>query len=164
MFKWFQSFSFFFAFAVKWQLNLLSQGGSKMRRSSLLLEFPVLLLVLSLAGASHADEFDNLRFKWGVFLNGGTNLNLADPAIASRVSAIGNGANSNWKSMSRSAGRTHLWPDAARLNQSEDITTCYSRLRSMALGWATRGQCGFQQLDIGGGHRQCARLDEHQSL
>jgi hyaluronate lyase len=86
-----------------------------------------------------ADEFDDLRLKWRDILTGGTNLNLADPVVQSRLAGVASTANSYWSTLNTAPGRTNLWADAARPDQSEDITTCYNRLRAMALAWATRG-------------------------
>jgi len=99
---------------------------------------PFLLLCLPVASA-RADEFDDLRLKWRDLLTGGTNLNLADALVQSRLASIASAANGFWSTLNTSPGRTNLWADAARPNESEDITTCYNRLRAMALAWATRG-------------------------
>lgn len=103
----------------------------------------VAFLLLSLVAAAQADEFDTLRLKWRDLLTGGTNLNLADPAVKSRLGNIADAATSYWNSMDKSPSRTHLWSDAARTNKSADIGTSYDRLRAMALAWGTRG-CALQ--------------------
>lgn len=86
-----------------------------------------------------ADEFDTLRLKWVDMLTGGTSYNPSDAAFASAVTSITNTANTYWSSLNKSADRPHLWSDAARTNVSADINTNYSRLRSMALAYATTG-------------------------
>ena len=100
-------------------------------------------LCLLWTDAVRADEFDDLRLRWRDMLTGGTNLDLGDTLVKSRLSSIAGAANSSWATLNTNAGRTNLWSDAARLDQSEDITTCYSRLRAMALAWSTRG-CSLQ--------------------
>ncbi len=95
-----------------------------------------------------ADDFDTLRLEWRDFTTGGTNLNLADPYIASRVSGAGSSANSYWSSMNKAAGRTYLWSDAASTTISADITTCYSRLSAMAQGWATIGSAVYSNASL----------------
>lgn len=104
-----------------------------------------LVVLLCLAGmwAASADEFDDLRVKWCDLLTGGTNLDLGDAVVQSRLAGIASTANAYWSSLNTSPSRTYLWSDAARTNQSEDITTSYNRLRAMALAWATRG-CSLQ--------------------
>lgn len=92
-----------------------------------------------LTGAVHADEYDDLRLKWRDALTGGTNLPLADSIVQSRLASIASTAQGFWSTLNTSPTRTNLWADAARPNESEDITTCYNRLRAMALAWATRG-------------------------
>lgn len=104
---------------------------------------PLALLAATLLGPGtspgRADEFDRLRLRWHEFLTGGPGLDLADADVVSRVNSIANNANSRWSSMIKTNDRTCLWADAARTNQSEDITTSYLRLKQMALGWATLG-------------------------
>jgi len=96
-------------------------------------------LCVVFAGTLRADEFDDLRLRWRDMLTGGTNLDLGDAVVQSRLNSIANTANYNWSTLDTSPSRTYLWADAARTNQSEDISSCYSRLRAMALAWATRG-------------------------
>ena len=88
---------------------------------------------------SRADEFDTLRQKWVDMQTGGSAYNLADPAIAAAVASVTNSANSSWSSLNKAAGRTSLWSDAASTTISADLNTNYSRLRSMALAYATTG-------------------------
>lgn len=98
----------------------------------------VVLATLPVA-AVRADEFDTLRLKWVEMLTGGTSYNPADPAIATAITSVANAANTQWTSMDKSPARTALWGDAASRTISADINTNYSRLRTMALGYATVG-------------------------
>ena len=91
------------------------------------------------AAILRADDFDTLITGWATFVTGGTNINLADSVIASRVSGAANSANSYWSSLDKTAARTYLWSDAASTTVSADITTCYSRLSAMAQGYAQTG-------------------------
>jgi hyaluronate lyase len=86
-----------------------------------------------------ADDFETLINGWAAFATGGTNINLSDPVIASRVSSAVSAANSQWSSLNKATNRTYLWNDAASTTVSADITTCYSRLSTMAQGWAMSG-------------------------
>lgn len=89
--------------------------------------------------AAHADEFDTLRQKWADMLTGGANLNRSDATTAAAITSVTNTANSWWNSLNKSAARTSLWSDAASTTDSSDISTNFSRLRAMALAYATTG-------------------------
>ena len=111
----------------------------------------VLGLVAALAWlvcAARGDDFDTLRLAWRDFVTGGTNLNLADSYIASRVAGAGSTANSYWSSMTKTTGRTNLWTDAASTTVSADLTTCYNRLSAMAQGWATAGSSVYSNASL----------------
>jgi len=79
----------------------MSSGVTHLRWSPGLLFLAPLLAAGSLV---RADEFDDLRIKWRDILTGGTNLDLGDPVVQSRIASI--------------AGRTNLWADAAGPTQS----------------------------------------------
>ncbi len=100
------------------------------------------ILVLMVAGGVRADEFDVLRLKWKD-LTTGAGYDTADSDVKSRLSSIANAATNAWSSMDKSPARTNLWSDAASTTVSAHLTTCYGRLRSMALGYATTG-CSLQ--------------------
>ena len=101
-----------------------------------------LATVLFLAALSTArlaaDDYDTLRLKWRDII-AGTGYDTADPDVAARLTSIANAANSNWASMDKSPTRTKLWTDLASTTISSHITSSYSRLRAMALAWATPG-------------------------
>ena len=78
-----------------------------------------------------------LRQKWGEILVGGTNLNVADPAITSAIAKYSNSGSNYWSSMNKSVSRTYLWSDAASSNNSSHITTSFNRLGLMAMAYAT---------------------------
>lgn len=98
-----------------------------------------ILLLAGFTPAAQADEFDTLREKWVDLLTGGNSYNTADPAIATAIASVTNTANSYWSSLNKSAARTSLWSDAASTTISADLNTHYSRLRSLALAYATTG-------------------------
>ncbi len=85
------------------------------------------------------DDFDSLRLKWKDQLTGGTNYNLSNALVKSRLQSITNSAQSYWNSMDKSPTRTYLWSDLTSTTVSAQIVTAYSRLRAMALGYASYG-------------------------
>lgn len=89
-----------------------------------------------------ADEFDVLRQSWKDMTTG-TGYDTADPDVASRLRSISSTASNYWAGMDKSPTRTYLWSDAASTTVSADLTTTYSRLRAMALAYATEG-CTLQ--------------------
>ena len=96
-----------------------------------------------------ADDFTSLRLAWAGYLTGGTNLNLSDPVVSSRVATIGSSANSYWSSMNKSVNRTYLWSNAAGWSSSSaDITTSYYRLSVMAQGWGTKGSSVYSNATL----------------
>ena len=99
-------------------------------------------LLLLLVSAIHADEYDDLRLKWRNIIVG-SGYDTQDPDVISRLSSIANAANSQWTSMDKTPGRTFLWSDLASTTESSHITSSYSRLRAMALAYATPG-CSLQ--------------------
>jgi hyaluronate lyase len=110
-----------------------------MAKAAVSLFFWLTIASCFLPAVVRADEYDDLRLKWRNELTGGTNLPLADPIVQSRLASIAGAPLGFWPTLNTSSTRTSLWADAARSNESEDITTCYDRLRAMALAWATRG-------------------------
>lgn len=85
-----------------------------------------------------ADEFDDLRLKWRDIIVG-AGYDPADPQAASRLNSIANSANSAWNSLDKSPDRTFLWSDTASATISSHVSNAYSRLRNMALAYATPG-------------------------
>ena len=107
--------------------------------SSPAVRFLSALLSLGLAAlVARADAYDDLRQKWRD-LNTGAGYDPAASDVKSRLSSVANSANGYWSSMDKSAARSNLWSDAASTTVSAHLTTCYSRLRSMALAYATVG-------------------------
>lgn len=89
-----------------------------------------------------ADEYDTLRQKWfDTIVGAGYDIN--DPSNASKLTSIANAANTQWTNMNKSPTRTYLWSDAASTTTSSHLTTCFSRLRAMALAYAAPG-CSLQ--------------------
>lgn len=99
----------------------------------------VLFVTAMLLGFSaRADEYDTLRQRWKDMIVG-TGYDTNDATVTSQLSSIASSANGYWSNLNKSASRTYLWSDAASTSVSAHITTAYSRLRSMALAYATPG-------------------------
>ena len=98
----------------------------------------LLALALCIPSAARADEFDVLRQKWKDITTG-AGYDTSDTDVKARLSSVASSANSSWSSMDKSPSRSNLWSDAASTNVSAHITTCYGRLRNMALAYATAG-------------------------
>ncbi|MDF2938979.1 MAG: hypothetical protein K0Q90_4352 [Paenibacillaceae bacterium] len=102
----------------------------------------VIVLLVGLIGpiltktAYAADEFDTMREKWKEQLAGGTGYSTSDPDIAAQVAEITAKAQANWGSMSKTPG-AYLWSDLASTTSSAQITSGYTRLKEMALAYAT---------------------------
>ena len=95
-------------------------------------------MLLCFIPSVHADEFDDLRLKWRDSLIG-TGYDIADTNVISRLNSIASTANTHWASLDKTPARTFLWSDLASTTDSSHITDSYSRLRDMALAYATPG-------------------------
>ncbi len=89
--------------------------------------------------AARADEFDTLRQKWADMLTGGAEIKAADAAMAAAITSLTNTANTHWAALNKGGTRTALWADAASTTDSSHLSTNFSRLRAMALAYATVG-------------------------
>ncbi len=99
----------------------------------------LLAFAAGLAAGARADEFDLLRAKWAGMLTGGPGINLSDARTAAVVASLTTAANTHWTSLDQSPARPHLWADAASTTRSAHLSTNFSRLRAMALAYATTG-------------------------
>jgi hyaluronate lyase len=99
-----------------------------------------LLLAAILATSLRADPFDDLRLKRYAMLTGGAGIDYSLPQIHARLSGIESSARGYWRTLQKDPGRETLWPDLASAASSAQITSAWSRLKAMALGWATPGQ------------------------
>ncbi len=94
-------------------------------------------------------EFTTLRLLWRDMLNGGTNLNPADPDVISRLTSLSASAQSYWSSLDQSPSRQFLWQDLPNLtNDSGHLWFTYDRLKTLALAYTTPGGslCGNSAL------------------
>lgn len=105
-----------------------------------MLRFAFFLLLF--ATFVHADEYDTLRAKWKDIIVG-AGYDALDADVASKLTSIASSANSSWTSMDKSPSRTFLWSDLASTTVSSHVRSNYSRLRAMALAYATPG-CSLQ--------------------
>jgi hyaluronate lyase len=115
----------------------------------------VLNILLPTKPAIAGDNYDNLRVKWHTMLTGGENYAISsttglavDTDIRNRIGAITGAANTYSSTLNRQPNRTYLWNDADSTNDPADITTSYSRLRGMALAYATRGSTLYQNAQL----------------
>ena len=116
------------------QVSSLGSNEGVPRFLSVFLGFILLCFIPSV----HADEFDDLRLKWRDSLIG-TGYDIADTNVISRLNSIASTANTHWASLDKSPTRSFLWGDLASTTDSSHITDSYSRLRDMALAYATPG-------------------------
>lgn len=97
--------------------------------------------------AHAADEFDTLREKWKFMLTGVTGYNPSDLDIAGQLAAIASKAQSNWDTMAK-APENYLWSDLASATNSAHITSSYTRLKEMALAFASHGSSLYNNADL----------------
>jgi hyaluronate lyase len=86
-----------------------------------------------------ADPLDTLRLKWRAIL-APERIDETIPEIREQLSAMEERARRTWKSMNAASDSDALWPELSSTTSSSQITAGWSRLRSMALAWATPGQ------------------------
>jgi hyaluronate lyase len=99
-----------------------------------------LFLVAILAEPIWADPFDDMRLKRFAMLTGGAGIEYSLPQVHARLANIESSARGYWRSLQKDPDRATLWPDLASTTISAQITSSWSRLKSMALAWATPGQ------------------------
>ena len=88
--------------------------------------------------AAASDEYDALREKWRTILTGGDSFAI-DSDTQARINSTTSSANASWSTMDTSPGRAWLWSDLTSTTISAQITSNYTRLRSMALALRTHG-------------------------
>jgi hyaluronate lyase len=98
------------------------------------------ILALAVAAPARADSFDDLRLKWRGLLVGGARVDDSIPEVREQLAAIEDRARRTWRSMHAEAKSEALWSELNSTTSSSQITSAWSRLRSMALAWATPGQ------------------------
>lgn len=96
------------------------------------------LKIDSLRHAHASDEYDVLRNKWRTLLVGSA-YDAGDSDIADQITSLTGTANEYWSSLVTIAERSYLWGDLANWSASTTITGTYTRLKSMAVAYATAG-------------------------
>ncbi|MGZ2361436.1 polysaccharide lyase 8 family protein [Streptomyces sp. 372A] len=84
------------------------------------------------------NDFGVLLERAGGLLTGGA-FDPSDPDFAAGVAALDGTAGALWDTLDRTAGRTALWPDLAPLTDPGNFGQSYTRLRTLAVAWATPG-------------------------
>ncbi|MFD5785525.1 polysaccharide lyase 8 family protein [Streptomyces sp. NPDC127037] len=90
------------------------------------------------SGQITGDDFDGLLGRAETLLTGGA-FDPADPDFAAGVAALDSTAGALWESLDRGAGRTALWSDLSPLTDPGNFGQSYTRLRTIAVAWATPG-------------------------
>lgn len=96
---------------------------------------------LSGAPLAHAsDEYDVLRARWADLVTGG-GIDPGDPAFATVLARLNSSAQQWRASLDTSSGRSVLWSDLplGPAYPSANVVDCYTRLRTLAICWATPG-------------------------
>ncbi|MFJ1551031.1 polysaccharide lyase 8 family protein [Streptomyces sp. NPDC088246] len=107
--------------------------------------------LMTSAGAAHARpiaaasaeaavtaDFDTLLRRAETLLTGGE-FDPADTDFTAALAALSTTAKGLWDALDRAAGRTALWPDLAPLTDPGNFGQSYTRLRTIAVAWATEG-------------------------
>ncbi|MGW1409944.1 polysaccharide lyase 8 family protein [Streptomyces sp. NPDC002403] len=105
--------------------------------------------LMTTASAAHASpvadtsaaagaDFATLLQRAESLLTGG-GFDPADPDFTAAVAALDTTATQLWTTFDRDAGRTALWPDLAPLTDPGNFGQSYTRLRTLATAWATKG-------------------------
>jgi hyaluronate lyase len=99
-----------------------------------------LILIALLAPPLWADPFDDVLLKRQAMLTGGPGIDNSLPQIHAHLAGIESSARASWNGLNKDPGRTALWQSSPNATSSAQITSAWSRLKSMALAWATPGQ------------------------
>ena len=105
-------------------------------------------LPLTAPRASAADDlFIAARQAWQKALMGG-GYDPADPAFASRLTAVATTGRKWQTSMNTASGRTSLWADLPLGIKSSNVTNTARRLRDMAMAWAATGSSTYHDTGL----------------
>ncbi|PYI51515.1 polysaccharide lyase family 8 super-sandwich domain-containing protein [Paenibacillus flagellatus] len=110
----------------------------------LLIVFAIAIPVLYGSAVSAADEYDALRLKWRDYLTGGTEVDPSDPDYAKAIERIARSVTNAegtgvWDRMNKAPDRGYLWSDLTSTTNSAQVSSHYTRLKEMALAFATPG-------------------------
>ncbi|MFK0524050.1 polysaccharide lyase family 8 super-sandwich domain-containing protein [Paenibacillus illinoisensis] len=86
------------------------------------------------------EEYDEIRLRWKETLIGKDSLDVNDAAVQAIIEANASAAQQYWESMQLASGGTTLWNDLpASASDSTFINNHYTRLKTMALAYQTKG-------------------------
>ena len=128
---------------------------SKQNRRRYICVFLVILMIitilpLNLVVYAASDEFDSLREKYKMQITGYDPANPYDPNdtyIKEKIQLIDSTTNKWWSSMNKT---TYTWDDVkdSSATNSANMGSIVSRLKSMAVGWATPGSDYYNRPDL----------------
>ncbi|KAL1918919.1 uncharacterized protein VTP21DRAFT_2300 [Calcarisporiella thermophila] len=97
-------------------------------------------LIIFIAAFSFAQisSINQARTQWIQLLTGGSNYDAKDPQISAALKRSEDIARNHWKTLDTSPNRTALWSDL-RNTGGEDTGSAVTRLKSMALAFASKG-------------------------
>ncbi|WP_055700729.1 polysaccharide lyase 8 family protein [Streptomyces silaceus] len=84
------------------------------------------------------DPYDTLLARAADQLTGGA-FDAGDPDFAAALKTLDTQASTWWRQLDRSTGRTALWPDLSPATDPGNFGQSYTRLRTLAVAWATPG-------------------------
>ncbi|MDI4647654.1 polysaccharide lyase family 8 super-sandwich domain-containing protein [Cohnella hashimotonis] len=99
---------------------------------------------------SDPEAYDKLRIRWRETLTGKSTLDPSDPTVKGILEANAQAARDYWSGMALSGSGGTLWSDLpASPTDSTFINTHYTRLKAMALAYATPGTSLYQDARLG---------------
>ncbi|WP_329539588.1 polysaccharide lyase 8 family protein [Streptomyces sp. NBC_01358] len=116
--------------------TLLAAGGATV--SAVLTAGPARAAEPGRATRSADEDYDVLLARAETLLTGG-GFDPSDPGFAAGVAALDSTAKGLWGTLDRTADRTALWNDLAPVTDPGNFGQSYTRLRTLAIAWATPG-------------------------
>jgi hyaluronate lyase len=97
----------------------------------------------AISNQENATEFDRLREKWREQMTGNSQATSLDVDVRAKFEQVHRAGFAQWQrmeKMEKSEQRTFLWQDQAQLGRkSEQLYSHYTRLKQMALAYASEG-------------------------
>lgn len=93
-------------------------------------------------------EFTMMKERWLTRIVGGEDLDASDEEIGRYVDNLSNTADTLWENLNKEEDRTRLWPLVSGNTISADYTTQFTRLRSLALSFATKGSSLYGKREV----------------
>ncbi len=84
--------------------------------------------------AAEREEYVQMRQRWRDRLIA-TNPDLSDPNVKAYLTDLAAQSQTVWDTMDRSATRSRLWPAVAGESASADITTVFTKIKTLTLGY-----------------------------